>query len=388
MEKIRVLQISKYYHPFIGGTEQVARDIANALRQYNIQQKIICFNEDSSSDGVISHRKETVSEQVDGVEVIRCGCFAKVASQGLSMTFGRELDRLMNEFKPNVVILHYPNPFATHYLLKYRNRDFRLYVYWHLDITKQKHLKRLFVRQNITLISRATKILGATPFHLNNSEFSNQFGSKKYLLPYAIDERNLMITDEEVKEAESICGRYEGKTICFFIGRHVPYKGIEYLIDSSALIQDNHIVFIIAGSGELTESLEKKAQNDKKVVFIGQITNSQKRAYMYACDIFCFPSITRNEGFGLALAEGMYYGKPAVTYHIDGSGVNYVNLNGVTGIECPNRDVQAYANAIERLSDDRELRIQMGKAAHQRVIDNFTQQKFASNLYQLITNNE
>ena len=45
--------------------------------------------------------------------------------------------------------------------------------------------------------------------------------------------------------------------------------------------------------------------------------------------IFCFPSITRNEAFGIALAEAMYCGKPAVTFTIEGSGVNFVSLDGV-----------------------------------------------------------
>ena len=43
---IKVLQISKYYYPFIGGIEQVARDISRSLDRNIFQQKIICFNED------------------------------------------------------------------------------------------------------------------------------------------------------------------------------------------------------------------------------------------------------------------------------------------------------------------------------------------------------
>ena len=62
--------------------------------------------------------------------------------------------------------------------------------------------------------------------------------------------------------------------------------------------------------------------------------------------MFCFPSISKNEAFGLALAEGMYYEKPAVTFTIPGSGVNYVSLNRVTGIEVENRNVEKYADAM------------------------------------------
>ena len=80
----------------------------------------------------------------------------------------------------------------------------------------------------------------------------------------------------------------------------------------------------------------------------------------------------------------MYFGKPAVTFTIPGSGVNYVNLDGVTGIECPNGDSRAYAAALKKLADDPELREKYGKAARQRVLDKFTEETFSKNLTDLI----
>ena len=80
----------------------------------------------------------------------------------------------------------------------------------------------------------------------------------------------------------------------------------------------------------------------------------------------------------------MYFGKPAVTFTIPGSGVNYVNLNGVTGIECPNCDSQAYAAALKKLCNDDNLKEKYGKAARKRVLDNFTISKFDENIKRLI----
>jgi rhamnosyl/mannosyltransferase len=88
---------------------------------------------------------------------------------------------------------------------------------------------------------------------------------------------------------------------------------------------------------------------------------------MYASDIICFPSVTRNEAFGLTLAEGMYYEKHAVTFTIPGSGVNYVNLDGVTGIECPNCDSKAYAVALKKLATNSKLRKKYGNAARESI---------------------
>ena len=290
----------------------------------------------------------------------------------------------MKEFKPDIVILHYPNPYVTHFLLKYKKQNFKLWVYWHLDITKQRILKHLFRKQNVDLIQRADKILGATPKHLDESAFTKLFEGKKQILPYTIDEKSLIITQDEIDKAEEIRKQHEGEKIGFFIGRHVPYKGLKYLIDASKELGDENIHFFIAGSGELTEGLKERAKGDPKVEFLGRISDSERKSYLYATDIICFPSITRNEGFGLALAEGMYFGKPAVTFTIPGSGVNYVSLDGVTGIECPNCDSHAYAQALMKLAGDDALRKEYGANARQRVLDNFTERTFEENIKRLV----
>lgn len=382
----KILQISKYYYPFIGGTEQVAWDIAEVLKGQGFEQKIICFNEDASDGNMVCKKEETVHEIVNGVEVIRCGYFKKIVSQSLSLTFSKELKKILDTFKPDIIILHYPNPFATYYLLKYKKYPFKLLVYWHLDITKQKRLKKLFHGQNKRLIMRSNKILGATPIHVEQSAYSQYFGNKKEILPYAINESRLVISESEKDFSKEIRNKYKDTVLCFFAGRHVPYKGLTYLIESSNILGDYNIHFFIAGQGELTSKLKEQAKGDKKIEFLGRISDSEWRSYLYASDIFCFPSITRNEGFGLALAEGMYFAKPAVTYTIKGSGVNYVNLDGITGIECENRNVVAYADALRKLSENKELRELYGINAKQRILDNFTIEKFKLNLTKLINN--
>ena len=80
----------------------------------------------------------------------------------------------------------------------------------------------------------------------------------------------------------------------------------------------------------------------------------------------------------------MYFGHPAVTFTIEGSGVNYVSLNGVTGIECPNGDSSAYAEALKKLSADANLRAQYGEAARDRVMKNFTFATFKNNIKSLV----
>ena len=140
---MRILHIPNYYNPHIGGIETVAEDIVNSLKDKH-EQRVICFKDS----------KGTVTENVNGVLVTRVSCIAKVASQSIAPGYKKELKRIMNEFKPEVVIFHYPNPFVAAFLRKYLKRNFKFVLYWHLDIVKQKVLGKLFNPQTKALLER------------------------------------------------------------------------------------------------------------------------------------------------------------------------------------------------------------------------------------------
>ena len=371
----KVLHISKYYFPFSGGTEQIARDVVLSLKD-SCEQKVIAFN-----DG-----KEDKIDFVDDIEIIKCGCFAKISAQSLSISYRKQLHKVIEEFNPDIVIFHYPNPFVASFLLKeLKNRDIKLVVYWHLDIIRQKFLRVLFNGQNRKLLERADKVIATSPNYIEGSKWLQSVKEKCVVVPNCINVERMELSAEIKERAEKIRKENKGKTICVAVGRHTEYKGFTYLIKASKLLDDSFRVFI-TGKGELTDSLQKEAEGDSKVIFTGRIDDVELKALIYASDIFCFPSITKNEAFGLALAEAMYYEKPAVTFTIPGSGVNYVCLNSENGIEVENRNVEAYAMAIKKLANNEELRKKYGMAGKQRVEKNFLSSIFAMNISKEIKN--
>lgn len=381
----RILQISNYLYPHIGGIEQVARDIAAALGERDdFEQKIVCFNENASGGGYNCKREETVHDFVDGVEVIRCGCILKASSQSISLSFGKKIKAVMDSFKPDIVILHFPNPFQAFFLKRCLKQDTKFVLYWHSDIIKQKFLRKLFHVQTMDLLKRADKIVATSPSYVEGSAYLSRFREKCVVIPNCINTSRMAVSDDISDRAEKIREENAGKIICFALGRHIPYKGFSHLVEASKYLDERFAIYI-GGKGELTESLKREAGDDKKISFLGRVSDEDLIAYYMAMDIFCFPSVTKNEAFGIALAEGMYFGKPAITFTIPGSGVNYVNLNDISGIECPNADSRAYAEAMTRLADDIALRERLGKGAKDRVERNFTQEQFNKNIKTLLS---
>lgn len=369
----KVLQIVNYMYPHIGGIEQVARDILNSI-QGLYEQRVICFN----------HEKGTITDEVDGVSVTRVNCQCKVASQSIALSYGKELNKIMKSYKPDIVIFHYPNPFVAHSLCKYlKKKKFKFILYWHLDITKQKLLGKLFKWQNLKLLKYADKIVATSPNYIEGSPWLLPNKQKCVVIPCCVNEERLKYDESHISKANEIKDKYKGKTICFAFGRHVPYKGLTFLVKASKLLDDNYVI-LIGGKGELTNSLVEEAKNDKKIKFLGKLSDEELKIYMLSCDIFCFPSITKNEAFGIGLAEAMYYGKPTITFNIPGSGVNYVSIKDVTGLEVENQNVQEYAEAIQKISNDSELKTKLGNFGKDRVNHLFLESRFNTLVNELI----
>ena len=190
-------------------------------------------------------------------------------------------------------------------------------------------------------------------------------------------------TPEIEEQAKMIRNRYSGKHLCFAAGRHVPYKGMGYLVKAAKYLNADYEI-VIAGQGPLTDQLKKEASSCPNIHFPGRISDEELKAYYLACDVFCFPSITKNEAFGLAMGEAMRFRKPCVTFHISGSGVNYVSLNQVTGLEVENGRADLYAEAIRTICENPELALRYGLAAEERAATVLSYAAFQENMKDLI----
>lgn len=366
----KILHISKYYYPYVGGVEVTAQYLAEGLDKY--ENRVLCFNT----------KYHDHCDMINGVQVNRAGSFMQVARQSISFTYYSFLKKLIKEYKPDFIHLHCPNPFVYPLLLLLLPGSVKLVLHWHLDIINQKRIYPFIRWVEKLLLERADRILVTSPNYKESSRPLYPYLDKVRVLQSAIATQQLDLQPNDSIMIESIKRKYNNRRLIFFVGRHIEYKGLKYLIESELFIQ-NDCCIIIAGAGPLTEELKSKA-SEKRIYFIGHISKELLRCYLHVADIFAFPSITKNEAFGLALVEAMYCECVPVTFYIEGSGVNWVSLNQVTGIEVPVVSAKMYAEAIDTLLSNNLMRIQYGKAARKRVIEMFTVEKeiyLASEIY-------
>lgn len=350
---MRILHLGKFYSPIEGGIESISRFVVESMKE-NIQ-RIISFNK----CGI------TIEDEIDSVPVIRASSQGIVASQPLSLKYFFELRRNIRMFHPDVIHFHYPNPLGALYLLFAIKKENRLIVHWHSDVVAQRFLHRFISPIERRLLKRADAIIATSPNYVEASKNLISTKSKVSIIPCSIDEDRFKITQEDETKIKAIKNKFGDIPIVFFIGRHVEYKGIKYLLEAEKYVKSK-CTFVIAGQGPLTDEL-KQQYTSPRIHWIGRLSEEQMNLYYHAASIFAFPSITRNEAFGVVLAESMYCGCPAVTFTIPGSGVNWVSLNGITGIESPNKDVRAYASAIDELLTNNSEREAMSVRAKDRV---------------------
>lgn len=363
---MRILHISKYYYPYLGGVENICKYVVEGMPQY--QMAVVCFNDKC---------KDVVNE-VNGVKVYRVATWINIARQALSLSYFSVLKRAINEFQPDVIHFHWANPFPAAVLLCLIPKKVKLVIHWHMDIIKQAKIYPLIKPVETALLKRADMVIVTSPQYRDASKPLQPFKEKVRIVPNAINEENFKLHIGDDEEINNLKSKYNHKKIVFFIGRHIQYKGLSYLIEAEKHIESDCAI-LIAGNGPLTEELKAQCKS-KRVYFIGRLSDDELRWHLYAATVFAFPSITKNEAFGVALAEAMYCGTPAVTFSIEGSGVNWVSINNETGIEVPNGDVVAYAEAVDRLLTDDVLHYKYSQAGRKRIIDKFIIPKMVSQM--------
>lgn len=146
--------------------------------------------------------------------------------------------------------------------------------------------------------------------------------------------------------------------------RLVPRNGIEVLLDAWMSRGLGEVAdLVVGGDGEQRAALERAAAADRSVRFLGRVADVDVPALYRSADVFVLPSVS-GEGFGLVAAEALASGVPVVT--TDAGATGELVRHGEDGLVVARRDPQALAAAIAGLLGDRGRRTGMAARAAAR----------------------
>lgn len=128
----------------------------------------------------------------------------------------------------------------------------------------------------------------------------------------------------------------------------------------------------VVGGGPQRDELEKLAKQTgvaQVTRFIGPVDHGEVPDQLNQLDIYVAASRMDSESFGVAAVEASACGLPVVVS--DAGGLPEVVVDGKTGLVVPHSDPAALAQALVRLTLDRQLRHALGVAGRQHVMHHY-----------------
>ncbi|WP_433609366.1 glycosyltransferase family 4 protein [Dactylosporangium sp. CA-139114] len=161
-----------------------------------------------------------------------------------------------------------------------------------------------------------------------------------------------------------------GRPVIVCVSRLVPRKGQDVLIRALPRIRRAvpDAALLVVSGGPYRATLERLAREHGvrgDVVFTGPVEWAELPAHYAAGDVFAMPCRTRRrgldvEGLGIVYLEASATGLPVLAG--DSGGAPNAVREGETGFVVPGRDVDAVADRLVTLLQDRDLARRMGAA--------------------------
>jgi glycosyltransferase involved in cell wall biosynthesis len=282
----------------------------------------------------------------------------------------------MHQIGADLMVVHLPNPTAELGWLLARPRG-RMVVRYHSDVMRQAKALKIYAPWQRRFLEHADLILPTSDVYMHSSPTLKGLCSRCRMVPLGI-----LPEDFENRDPEAVAAlrqRYGGDFV-FFAGRHRHYKGLPYLIEAARGIRAQ---VVVAGDGPEREACMAQAKEfGVRVTFPGTLSQADLVNHMHGCSVFVLPSVARSEAFGMAIMEAHVCGKPVVATRL-GTGVEFINQDGRTGVNVPPRDAAALAEAVNALLADPRRCESMGAYARQRVEEDFHAARVARQEFEL-----
>ena len=284
--------------------------------------------------------------------------------------------KVITEFNPNIVHVHHPFVLSSQAIMYGKklgipkiltlHTQYEQYAYYIAPIPErltQEAIKRI-------IYNLAYKIDCITTPSESMKELIRSYGVKNRIevIPNAI-ELNSFKDKDELRSLE-IKKRYnlkEDDKIILYVGRTAREKSIDKIIEALATIKRkgiSKVKLLIVGKGPAMEELRqlvKSLQIEEEVIFTGAVSNEEIKNYYKIAYLFAIASTS--ESFGIVIIEALASSIPVLA--VRAPGAMDILTDGVDGLLTENTEnnVEQFANALEKLIREPELREKLSQGA-------------------------
>jgi len=339
IRSMKILQISPYFPPHLGGVEYHVKGLADGLTKRGYQVSV------ASSCG-------------------RCKTeFIRVPSIDL---FYAPLPLKRIRLEADIYHSHIPSPLFAFMLRKASPQV----VTYHNDVvvpvrlngftfprwfgTSLEWLNRRLVQP---VLDEAEIVVATTKSYAETSPVLRNYLHKIRIVPNAVD--------------VSVYPQRKGKgkeNYVLYVGRLLNYKGVDSLLSAMSEVQKRaDLRLVLVGDGYDRRSLEEQAARMRvKAYFTGRLERKRLIDILSRAEMLVLPTSNRLEAFGIVLLEAMACETPVLAF--DTPGVNEVAMEGGRVFS----STAEMADSILELHENESLRMFLGRRGRRAVEEKYS----------------
>ena len=357
---MKIVVVTPYFYPHIGGAENYAYNIAKGLKkEYNWEIVVITSNHEE---------KKYIEQKINEIKIYRLPQWFKISNTPVNPMWLFGIHSILIEEQPDIINAHSPVPFISDITFLIAGKIPLVITYHSGSMIKQSSIlnplialyELLFLPM---LFRKSQKIICYSPDFMKRN--LNIYKAKVNCIPPGVDTKVFKLSEKRSTNDVLFVGRIE---------KNSDWKGINYLFEAISIVKQikPEISLRLVGPGDRVDYFEMYAQKlgiNKNVKFVGSKINSGLALEYQQSKVIVLPSITESESFGIVLIEAMACKKPVIGSNI--GGIPHVIDNNENGLLVPPKDPEALAKAIIKILKNPKLAKKMGENGYKKVKENF-----------------
>jgi glycosyltransferase involved in cell wall biosynthesis len=363
----KVLLVTPYFHPHIGGVESYTAQLA--VRLSALGWTVVIVTTGNAGDG---------QERLDGIRIYRLRPAATLSNTPVGIGWRRRLSAILETEQPDIINAHTPVPYLAD-VAQRCSGSIPFVLTYHNDLAKDGVIAAAMARLAHLMLIRRTldgsrSIIATSEYYALESPYLKRHRSKVEIVPPGVDVARF---NPEVKVGARLAATLAGARVILFVGslsRTQRHKGLGVLIDAFAVIhrESPDVRLVVVGSGDGSDVYQSRVSSlglGEAVIFAGSVGQNDLAQYYKRATVLAMPSTNRSEGFGMVYIEAGAVGTPVVGTRV--GGVPHAVIDDETGLLARPGDVGSLRLALRRVLDDDDLARRLGDAGSARALGEF-----------------
>ena len=378
---MKILQVIPYFYPAwsLGGPVRCAYHISRELVKKGHEVTVLTTNALTSRTDLRTSKREY---SVDGIKVRYFRNMARFSGLYLSPGLAHALKSQVQNV--DVIHMHEYRSFQnliTHLYARKFSRPYVLTAHGSVPRVFEKFLlKKLFDEAfGSRILNDALRVLASSRIEMRQFLEAGVPSDKVAIIPNGIDVESFETLPKPGTFKKKF-GLDGDSSMVLFAGRIHKRKGIDFLIDAFASLNDLNSVLVIAGPDDgYMSTLKERAHRlgiGGKVIFTGFVPENDKLAAYVDSAVVVYPGIY--ESFPLVPLEAALCSKPVIVS--DDSIMAEIVTQGGFGLSTKYGDVAQLRELLLKILSNPKIAEEMGRKGREFVKENYSWRDIVSKL--------